>query len=358
MAVFRQSFWRSRKQRPCSGCWMSACTAGANIQRVPLYVGKTAYSRYLHSLGAAAIVWHFTKDEAQSLSALFHDIATPVFAHVVDFLNGDHLAQESTEAPTHDILTNDAKLQAGLRALGLQTQDVDDYHRYPIADNDSPRLSSDRLEYTLGNAYRVFGASLDEISAVYEDLTVLEAEDGQPELSFRDLTAAQVFSKWSLQQSHWFVSDDDRFFMQALSDLLRLALQEGVLARDDLWRTEPVVIAKLEADARMEAYWRRYRRIAGTCFRPNAAGGYLRRQDPRQKALHRPACPDRQRRKTADGAGCKALPRNCGRFCRTSLTAMSGQDSIYNLREEQSRWQVSSPERNRNPARRGFWAQF
>ena len=210
------------------GCEYTAC---------PLYKGKPAYSRYLHSLGAAAIVWHFTKDEAQSLSALFHDIATPVFAHVVDFLNGDHLAQESTEAPTHDILTNDAKLQAGLRALGLQTQDVDDYHRYPIADNDSPQLSSDRLEYTLGNAYRVFGAALDEISAVYENLTVLESEDGQPELSFRDLAAAQVFSKWSLQQSHWFVSDDDRFFMQALSDLLRLALQKGVIARDDLWRT-------------------------------------------------------------------------------------------------------------------------
>ena len=149
--------------------------------------------------------------------------------------------------------------------MGLKTQDVDDYHRYPIADNDSPRLSSDRLEYTLGNAYRVFGASLDEISAVYENLTVLESEDGQPELSFRDLTAAQVFSKWSLQQSHWFVSDDDRFFMQALSDLLRLALQEGVLSRDDLWRTEPEVIAKLEADPCMKAYWSRYRRITGTC---------------------------------------------------------------------------------------------
>ena len=238
------------------GCEYTAC---------PLYKGKPAYSRYLHSLGAAAIVWHFTKDEAQSLSALFHDIATPVFAHVVDFLNGDHLRQESTEAATHEILANNREIQARLSALGLQTQDVDDYHRYPIADNDSPRLSSDRLEYTLGNAYRVFGASLDEISAVYENLTVLESEDGQPELSFRDLTAAQVFSKWSLQQSHWFVSDDDRFFMQALSDLLRLALQKGVIARDDLWRTEPEVIAKLEADPCMDAYWRSYRRITGTC---------------------------------------------------------------------------------------------
>ena len=237
------------------GCEYTAC---------PIYTGKPPYSRYLHSLGAAGIVWRFTKDKAQSLSALFHDIATPVFAHVVDFLNGDHLTQESTEAPTHGILANDAETQTLLRALGLQTSDVDDYHRYPIADNDSPRLSSDRLEYTLGNAYRVFGAALDEISAVYENLTVLAAEDGQPELSFRDLEAAQAFSRWSLRQSHWFVSDDDRFFMQALSDLLRFALQTGAIARSDLWGTEPDVIARLEADPRIGAYWRDYRRITGT----------------------------------------------------------------------------------------------
>ena len=35
------------------GCEYTAC---------PLYMGKQPYSRYLHSLGAAAIVWHFTKD--------------------------------------------------------------------------------------------------------------------------------------------------------------------------------------------------------------------------------------------------------------------------------------------------------
>ena len=33
------------------------------------------------------------------------------------------------------------------------TEDVADYHRYPIADNDSPRLAADRLEYTLGNLF-------------------------------------------------------------------------------------------------------------------------------------------------------------------------------------------------------------
>ena len=221
------------------GCEYTAC---------PIYEGKAPYSRYLHSLGAAAIVWHFTKDAAQSLSALFHDIATPAFAHVVDFLNEDHLRQESTEAPTHEILAGDTQIQALLRPLGLCTHDVDDYHRYPIADNDSPRLSSDRLEYTLGNAYRVFGATLGEISAVYGDLFAAAAEDGLPELSFRNLEAAQTFSRWSLRQSQWFVSDDDRFFMQALADLLRFAIRTGVLTKDDLLRAEPDVLTKLTAD--------------------------------------------------------------------------------------------------------------
>ena len=238
------------------GCEYTAC---------PLYRTAQPYSRYLHSLGAAAIVWHFTKDTAQSLSALFHDIATPVFAHVVDFLNGDHLTQESTEAPTHEILAGDKEIQFLLAGLGCTTADVDDYHRYPIADNDSPRLSSDRLEYTLGNAHRIFGVPRSEISTVYDNLAVCEAEDGAPELAFRDLEAAQIFSGWALRQSYWFVSDDDRFFMQALADLLRFAIQKGALDKKALWKTEPEVIAKLERSEVCRGYWRMFRRIAGTC---------------------------------------------------------------------------------------------
>ena len=47
-----------------------------------------------HSVAVALIVWHFTHDKKQTLSGLFHDIATPVFKHCVDFLNGDYMTQE------------------------------------------------------------------------------------------------------------------------------------------------------------------------------------------------------------------------------------------------------------------------
>lgn len=124
---------------------------GCEYTAYPIYRDAVApYSRYTHSLGTAAIVWHFTHDLKQSVAGLLHDIATPAFAHVVDFLNGDHMRQESTESRTRMMIASSPELMALLDISGLTLDDVDDYHRYPIADNDSPRLSADRLEYTLG----------------------------------------------------------------------------------------------------------------------------------------------------------------------------------------------------------------
>ena len=74
---------------------------GLEYTRYPIYRHLTKpYSRYEHSVGTALIVWHFTQDPAQTIAALLHDVSTPVFAHVIDFLNEDHLTQESTEGST------------------------------------------------------------------------------------------------------------------------------------------------------------------------------------------------------------------------------------------------------------------
>lgn len=48
------------------------------------------YSSLDHSIAVALIIWHFTKDRKQTLSGLFHDIATPVFKHSIDFMNKDY----------------------------------------------------------------------------------------------------------------------------------------------------------------------------------------------------------------------------------------------------------------------------
>ena len=256
---------------------------GCEYTAFPRFQGLSPYSRRTHSLGVARIVWHFTGDERQVAAGLLHDVATPVFAHVVDFLRGDHLRQESTEAGTEALIRGSAELQRALADHKLVTEDVCDYHRYPIADNDPPRLSADRLEYTLGNCvnYQILPAV--EVQALYEDLTVGVDEDSVPELAFRDPEAAERFAFAAMACAEIYVSDEDRLAMQLLAELLRDALDRGVLDGADLYTTEPQVIAKLTADARTAPLWARFR---GYCRvfradRPGADGEW--RQIPAKK---------------------------------------------------------------------------
>ena len=231
---------------------------GCEYTSFPRFAGLSPYSRFDHSLGVALIVWHFTHEEKQAVAGLLHDVASPVFAHVVDFLRGDYMTQESTEDGTETIIANDAALQKALAAYGLRTADVCDYHRYPIADNDSPRLSADRLEYTLGNLLNYRIRTEAQVRAYYADLTVAAAEDGRDELAFTTAAQAFDFTAASLVCSHIYVSDEDRYAMQMLAEVLRLALDRGVLTEPDLYSTEPQVIEKLNRDETTAAAWKTF----------------------------------------------------------------------------------------------------
>ena len=231
---------------------------GCEYTSFPRFDRCAPYSRFDHSLGVALIVWHFTASPAQALAGLFHDIATPAFSHVVDFLRGDHLTQESTEDGTTELIHGSPEIQDLLGSLGLTTEDVCDYHRYPIADNDAPRLSADRLEYSLGNLVQFGFADLPAVKAIYEDLTVVENEDGAPEPAFRSEELARQFARGALRCSEVYVSDEDRYAMQMLAELLGAAIKKGVLTEDDLFRTEPEVLARLRADAEFARRWERF----------------------------------------------------------------------------------------------------
>ena len=233
---------------------------GCESTAFPRFQNLPESSRYHHSLGAARITWHFTRETAPTLAALFHDIATPVFAHTVDFLRGDYLHQEATEDGTGDLLRRSEALPALLAPLGLRVEDVEDYHQYPVADNDSPRLSADRLEYTLRNILHYRFGTLSDLRRFYNDLCVT-AEDGVTELAFRSLDTARDFAFAALRCSEIYVSPEDRYAMQRLSELLATAIQRGVLAQADLYGVEPDVIAKLETDPETARAWMDYRAL-------------------------------------------------------------------------------------------------
>lgn len=194
------------------------------------------YSNLDHSVGVALVIWHFTHDKKQTLAGLFHDIATPAFKHCVDFMNGDYLTQESTEDLTSKIITDSPEIRRLLKRDGIRVSEVDDYHIYPIADNNTPKLSADRLEYSLAHALFTYRkAKLPTIRRIYRDITVLEDPNGVLELGFQTEKIAEEFVNLTNKLSVIYMADQTRYSMQFLADVLRGLDQVGKISVKDLY---------------------------------------------------------------------------------------------------------------------------
>lgn len=216
------------------------------------------YSRFVHSISVSLIIWNFTKDIKQSVAGLFHDIATPVFAHTIDFLNGDHENQESTEENTREIIENSDEIIRLLKKYNLKVDEICDYHIYEIADNDSPKLSADRLEYSFGNMINYGFCPFEKVIEFYNDLVVGVNEFNENEIMFKTKSLAVEFSKMIYKNSLLYVSDEDRGSMQRLADVIKFAVDKGVLSQKDLYKTESYVIEKLKSDVETKKLWEEY----------------------------------------------------------------------------------------------------
>lgn len=213
-----------------------------------LYRNRFYYSRLDHSIGVALIIWHFTQDMAQTIAGLLHDVSTPVFSHVQDFRKGDEKTQTSTEDLNREMIRNDKLLRLLLESDGLTVEQVENYHNYPIADNEIPQLSADRLEYMFPSGMVLEGKwTLDEIQAIYNDIVILHNEEFLPELGFKTIEIAEKYCKNFCVTGHMLQLNENKLTLKLLSDIMQLALDEGLLQEDDFMKlTESEVMEKIQ----------------------------------------------------------------------------------------------------------------
>lgn len=223
---------------------------GMNYTSYPLFQNMHAYSRYTHSLGTALLAIRFHQSKEAVCACLFHDISTPVFSHVIDFVHQDYLKQEYTEQAGERIIRSDPDIPAILSRYGIALSGTLDYHRYPICDNPNGRLSIDRLEYTLGNMINYGFGTLSEAQWILSDLAM-----EKDELVFIHSLPAILFAKRSLQCGQIYASDFDRYAMQILAEIVHDALQDGIVKEEDLYTDEPAFIQLLCKDETYHQRW-------------------------------------------------------------------------------------------------------
>lgn len=123
-----------------------------------------------------------------------------------------------------------------LKRDNIEISEIDNYHLYPIADSDTPKLSANRLEYSLSNAlftYRLL--DLASIKEIYDDIEIQTNEEKEIELGFKTKKNARNFVKVTSRLSVIYREDRTRYSMQLIADILKRLSDENKISRKDLY---------------------------------------------------------------------------------------------------------------------------
>ena len=124
-----------------------------------------------------------------------------------------------------------------LKRDNIELTEISDYKIYPIADNKAPKLSADRLEYTFMNGtYLKKVWDLSTIEEMYEDIEIMQNEEGISELGFKHIEMAETFVNGASQLWPIWISSEDTITMYFFADTLEKMYNQNFITKDDLYK--------------------------------------------------------------------------------------------------------------------------
>ena len=209
---------------------------GMDYASKDIYNFKEYISRYDHSLTTALITYKLTKDKKATIAALFHDVGTPCFSHVIDYMNKDYDKQESTEEFTEKLIMNDNYLQELLKEDNINSEEVIDFKRYTVVDNNRPKLCADRLDgIILTGLFWTKSIKKKDITEILDNIYVTKNEYNEDEISFKNKEVANKVLKTSNLIDKYCHTKEDNYMMLLLADIVKLSIKNKYISYDDLF---------------------------------------------------------------------------------------------------------------------------
>ena len=201
-----------------------------------VYLFDYKISRFEHSLTTALITWKFTKSKKQTLAALFHDVSTPCFSHVIDYMNKDYENQESTEEKTGIILRNCKKLKTLLKEDKLTIDDILDFKKYTIVDTHRPKLCADRIDgIILTSLGWTKTLTMEEVPNILDSIKVMVNEDNEKELGVTSPELANKLCDLNREIDIICHSNEDNYMMELLAEITKYAIDKNYITYDNLF---------------------------------------------------------------------------------------------------------------------------
>lgn len=233
---------------------------GMDYASKDVYNFKEYITRFDHSVTCALLTWKCTKNKESTLAGLFHDISTPCFSHVIDYMNKDYENQESTEEYTAEILKNDEYLLKCLKEDNIKIEDIINFKKYNIVDNDRPKLCADRLDGVIltGMAWTK-NISYNDITNIINDIDIYNNEIG-----FKSKNVADKIIEVSNSIDIYCHSREDNYMMELLAEITRYGIDNNYISYKELFTSnEEELIEKLKSvdDNKLMDYFNKFENI-------------------------------------------------------------------------------------------------
>lgn len=210
---------------------------GMDYASKDIYNFSTYISRYTHSLTTALLTYKISSDRKATLAGLFHDVGTPCFSHVIDYMNKDYANQESTEEYTERIILSDSYLRQCLLKDGVSANEIIDFKKYSLVDSARPKLCADRLDGIMLNSLgwtKII--SKQDIKDILNSIAIYINEEGKEEIGFTNYEVANKVVELSDTIDRYCHSNEDNYMMELLARITKYALDNGYTTYDGLYR--------------------------------------------------------------------------------------------------------------------------
>jgi len=202
------------------------------------YYHWKVYSRYVHSLGVFLLLRKLGADLKEQIAGLLHDVSHTAFSHVFDWLVGDPL-KEDYQDNIHLQTIKKSSLAKILKKYGYNPQKIAHTEKFTILEQELPQLCADRIDYALRDSLNFFPK--EKALFCFQHLTIKDKK-----IVFDLQKAAEEFAQiFAHCQSEFWGGKESRARYLMLSKILRLALEQKIIHKNDFKKTDQEIIDKL-----------------------------------------------------------------------------------------------------------------
>lgn len=198
-------------------------------------------TRYEHSIGVMILLKKLGASIQEQIAGLLHDVPHTAFSHVIDFVFTSKDHSHEFHERFHEQIIMKSEIPSILAKFGFDIKIILDETNFPLLERSLPDLCADRLDYTLRDMTSKDG--FDEKTNGYISSFIVHKNEI---IMSNKETAIKLAEDFIMMNVESWSHPLEVALYQILADALKIALDNNILAEDDLFTDDMTVYSILK----------------------------------------------------------------------------------------------------------------